>query len=352
LTRERIVLTSPGTWIAVDDDAVKRPFHYAVLAAISLFAVACSDDPKPKPASPPSASFRGVYTSTGDGRIGELAFLDDGTYVLRPSECHAVDCLEAGRASFDHAAKRLALGAHAFAVEVVTKGGDTSAGKIAPRDLVDRDAGLVDEAGVELTTITEAKLDGQPVQLVEQPAWPGIMPGTGPLRSPADGEVVTLHPGGNSVTVARPGDTPFVEDPALAQQYAGRANIYNSHGMPGILYGGIPESTVRSFLNDSTDPLIVASCFSGAGMSGGSTIRRLVSAYGSDPAAASRVYGCTGWTMASTQYGYACTGAWVDANQQAVPLVERMRLGLIQMRCGSNTIADQRPSWSDCHDPH
>jgi hypothetical protein len=327
---------------------VKRHFFFA------LFVLSGCADRSQAPETERAPSFQGVYTASGDGAVGDLAFADDGTYVLRSSGCHSVDCLEAGTASFDARAKTLTLGTRRLRVEVIAKSSATETeSSLRPRDLVERDGGLVDEAGVQMTeTVTEATLDGQPVQLVERPAWPGLMPGTAPLRSPADGEVFTAHPGGNSVTVAKPGDGAFTVDPAMAQQYAGRANIYNSHGMPGILYGGIPEGQVRSFLNESTQPLIVASCFSGTAMSGGSTIRRLVSAYGNDPAAASRVYGCTGWTMASTQYGYACTGAWVDANQQAVPLVERQRLGLIQMRCGSSTITDRRPSWDDCHDPH
>jgi hypothetical protein len=327
---------------------VKRSFLALTLGAVAACSYAASAPPAER-----AASFRGVYSATAEGGVGDIAFDDDGGYVLRARDCHSTSCLEAGTAAFDARAKTLTLGARTLRVEIVAKSKTSSPGALRPRDLVERDGGLVDEAGVQLTeTVIEATLDGQPVQLVEQPAWPGMMPGTAPLRSPADGEVFTSHPGGHSVTVARPGDPAFAADPALARMYAGRANIYNAHGMPGTIYGGIPEPQVRTFLNDSTDPLIVATCFGGTAMTGGSAIRRLVSAYGNDPAVASRVYGCTGWTIANTDVGFACTGAWVDANQQAVPLVDRQRLGLIQMRCGSNTITDRRPSWDDCHDPH
>jgi len=235
--------------------------------------------------------------------------------VLRPSHCRSVDCFEVGQPSFDARANTLTLGTRKFVVEILSKVGATEP-TLRPRDLVERDAGLNEDAGVELTeTVTDAKLNGQTVQLLRTPPWPGSIPGTGPLRSPANGEVTTVQPGGQSVTVARPGDTAFADDPLLAERYAGRANIYNAHGMPGTIYGGVPEEQVRSFLNQSTDPLIVATCFGAAAMSGGSAIRRLVSAYGDDPAVASRVYGCTGWTIANNDVGFACTGAWVDANQ-------------------------------------
>lgn len=338
--------------------------------ALSLLGVsACSDGTSTKDEGR-APSFRGLYTANGEGVIGDLAFTDDGGYVLRAQSCRSEDCLEAGKTSYDARAKTLTLGARTLRVEIVdeTRSIETT---VRPRDLVERDGGLVEDAGVALTeTVTEARLDGQGVRLVDgqqtlldagsdggsrnstTPPWPGSIPGIGPLRSPADTEVTTVQPGGNSVTVARPGDAAFADDTVMGPTYAGRANIYNSHGMPGILYGGIPEAQVRSFLNDSSDPLIVASCFSGAAMSGGSTIRRLVSAYADDPLVASRVYGCTGWTIVNTQVGYACTGAWVDANQQAVPLVDRQRLGLIQIRCARNTIEAGRPAWDECHDPH
>ena len=185
---------------------MKRSFSLGALAAVA-FVAACSSGANAganatTPETRSGASFRGVYGAAGAGPIGDIAFLDDGNYVLRPSDCHAVECVEAGATSFDAGAKRLTLGTRTFSVEIVAKVGTTSDEALRPRDLVDRDAGLVDDAGVPLTTVTEAKLDGQPVQLVEQPAWPGLMPGTGPLRSPADGEVVTLHPGGNSVTTS------------------------------------------------------------------------------------------------------------------------------------------------------
>jgi hypothetical protein len=162
------------------------------------------------------------------------------------------------------------------------------------------------------------------------------IPGAGSLKTPQNGERLTVHPPGNSVTVARPGDTPFVDDARIARRYAGVANIYNSHGLGAELDGRLPKGHLRKFLADPK-PLIVASCFSAAPMTGGSSIRRLVSAYGT-PGAASRVYGCSGFASADARSGFGCTGVWLDANGKAVPLVERRRLRLLQENCKVNTL--------------
>jgi hypothetical protein len=324
---------------------------------------------------------RGLYTATAPGPLGDLAIDDDGGYVLRPSTCRASGCLETGRATLDTHAKVLtlagALGAptRTLAVEVLTTT-SSSTTTLTPKNqpgggsLVEADAGALVEAGAStndgsvdvLETIEKATLDGQPVELVvhgsdggdggmtpndTSPPYPGSIPGTLALRAPSFGETTTVHPGGNSVTVATPNDPAFETDPQLAARYAGVANVYNSHGMPGMLVGGVPGDVVRGFLR-SDQPLIVASCFSAANMSGGSTIRRLVSAYGDDPSVASRVYGCTGWASALGTSALGCSGVWLDANHQAVPLVERERLGLAQMSCRRNVIVNGQPDWSDC----
>lgn len=177
------------------------------------------------------------------------------------------------------------------------------------------------------------------------PPYPGNIPGVGALRAPAGDEETTHHPGGNSVTVATPGDSAFTDDAQLAQRYQGVANLYNSHGTPGTLVGGVPTDTVRRFMQDDK-PLIVASCFSGAPMSGGSTIRRMASTYGGDP---ERIYGCSGYASGDDQSGLGCTGTWVNGNGRAVPPEERQRLGLNQYQCSRNTMNDEgRPVWSDC----
>ncbi len=180
------------------------------------------------------------------------------------------------------------------------------------------------------------------------PGWPGTIAGVGALKAPASTEETTVHPSGNAVTVASPGDPAFKDDAKLAAQYTGTANVYNSHGMPGTLLGGVPAETMKGFLADDK-PLIVASCFSAAPMSGGSTIRRVVSAYGDDPAVASRVYGCSGYASGDDANGLGCTGTWLDANGKAVPSTERDRLSLHQYQCSSNTFdKDGKPVWSDC----
>ena len=180
------------------------------------------------------------------------------------------------------------------------------------------------------------------------PGWPGTIAGVGALKAPASTEQTTVHPGGNAVTVASPGDPAFKDDAKIAEQYAGTANVYNSHGMPGTLLGGVPADTVKGFLADDK-PLIVASCFSAAPISGGSTIRRVVSSYGDDPAVASRVYGCSGYASGDDANGLGCTGTWLDANGKAVDSTERDRLKLHQYQCSSNTFDSKgKPVWSDC----
>jgi hypothetical protein len=189
--------------------------------------------------------------------------------------------------------------------------------------------------------------DGNGTSDPNDPQVRGSIPGVAPLGEPQSTEQTTVHPSGNSVTVAKPGDKAFSDDQAIAQNYEGVANIYNSHGAPGQLIGTVPEDQVRQFLQDDK-PLIVASCFSAARLSGGSSIRRMVSEYGTADDA-SRVYGCSGYASASSAQGFGCTGAWLDANGTAVSDDERQRLGLHQMRCNINTLDDtNRPSWDDC----
>ncbi len=179
------------------------------------------------------------------------------------------------------------------------------------------------------------------------PPYPGSIAGVGALRSPATDEQTTLHPSGNAVTVALPGDKAFADDGTLAKKYEGTANVYNSHGMPGQLLGGVPAETMQKFLADDK-PLIVASCFSAAPMTGGSTIRRVASAYGDDPGVASRIYGCSGYASGDSS-GLGCTGTWLDGNGRAVPPAERGRLNLNQYQCSTNTFDSAgKPVWSDC----
>jgi len=359
----------------------------AAVAVASVAGCSSAETRSDSATSTQPSALRGLYEATAAGPIGDLAISDDGGYVLRPSACHTSACLETGRATLDARAKKLVLegagGApsHAFAVEVLatTSRPATPSSVLTPKteltsssssgSLVGADSGALVEAGAStndgsadvLDTIESATIDGQPVALVMRgtmvdggptandasPPYPGSIPGTGPLRAPSNGETTTVHPGGGSVTVASPGDPAFATDPQLAARYAGVANVYNSHGMPGMLMGGIPADTVRDFLR-SDQPLIVAACFSGASMSGGSAIRRLVSAYGDDPSVASRVYGCTGWAAPVGSSGLACTGVWVDANNRAVPLVERQRLSLGQLQCRRNVVVNGVPDFSDC----
>lgn len=180
------------------------------------------------------------------------------------------------------------------------------------------------------------------------PPLRGSIPGVAPLKAPASSEETTEHPTGNAVTVAKPDDPAFKDDAKLAERYQGVANVYNSHGMPGTLVGGVPREDMERFLKDDK-PLIVASCFSGAPTQGGSTIRRVASTYSDDPSVASRIYGCTGFASGDEASGIGCTGAWVDGNGRAVPSSERDRLGLNQYRCNVNTLDDDyKPVWKDC----
>lgn len=364
--------------------------------ALAALLVSCGTS-RQGAGAPPSLSFRGLYTATGGGPIGDLAIADDGAYVLRPSGCYVDACLESGTAVFDASAKVLALDprnggpSRRMRVDVleatqestlaarITPSHDTGGSGGVPLTGGDGGASLVDEAGVALGAdagatlvsdggallagdVSSALLDGQPVQLWRGGAggtasngnatsapWPGVIPGVAPLRTVVGQEVTTDQPSGNAVTVAAPNDGAFSADSTIAQRYEGTANIYNSHGFPGGLVGGIPESDVRDYLNGSSLPLVVASCFGGASLTGGSTIRRLVSAYADDPSTASRVYGCTGFAASTASAGLVCSGTWVDANQQAVPDSERQRLQLHQVNCSTNTYGpDGQPIFSDC----
>lgn len=166
----------------------------------------------------------------------------------------------------------------------------------------------------------------------------GSIPGVAPLKAPAKDEENVMHPSGNAVTVAKPGDPPFATDDKLAEMVKGKANVYSSHGMPGTLVGGVPRETVEKFLKDDK-PLIVSSCFAGAPMAGGSTIRRMASTYSDDPSVTSRIYGCTGYGS-NGDNAFKCTGTWVDGNGKAVPKEERDRLGLQHNRCAVNTLTE------------
>jgi len=109
--------------------------------------------------------------------------------------------------------------------------------------------------------------------------------------------------------------------------------------MPGALIGGVPEDETKKLMNDGSKPLIVASCFSAAPMAGGSKIRRMVSTYADNPtAAAANTYGCSEYASGSAEDGIGCTGSWLTANGQAVPLVERQRLDLHQEGCAVNAL--------------
>lgn len=179
----------------------------------------------------------------------------------------------------------------------------------------------------------------------------GTIPGVAPLRAPASTEETTEHPAGNAVTVAKPGDPAFADDAKLAERYKGTANVFNSHGMPGTIVGGVPREKMEQFMKDDK-PLIVASCFSAAPTAGGSTIRRMASTYSDDPAVASRVYGCSGYAYGSDAGGLSCSGAWLDGNGRAVPTAERERLGLTHGRCNVNTLDSKgQPIERDCGNP-
>ena len=355
----------------------------ATLSLVTAALFGCAPDAvhrsAEKSASASDASevaFRGSYEATSaSGEVGTLAFLDDGSYVFRARDCHTSSCLESGTASLDARHETLTLKAsrgtdRTFRVEVLETSSSTATA-LSTRTLIEGDAGTLADAGTQLavdagqkladagTKLTEvvrqATLDGQPVELLDGangdggiggngnepfPAWPGKIAGVGPLDSPIYGNETTLvHPTGNAVTVADPKDPAFADDKELAAKYAGTANIYNSHGMPGKLIGGIPEAETRKLVNDDSKPMIVASCCSAAPMAGGSTIRRLVSTYADNPtSAASRTYGCSGYASGSAADGIGCTGSWLNANGQAVPLVERQRLGLHQEGCVVNSV--------------
>lgn len=343
-----------------------------VTAALLGCAPEASQGPTEKSATATRAAdvaFRGSYEATSaNGEVGTLAFLDDGTYVFRAHGCRTSSCLESGAASLDARHETLTLTAtrgtdRTFRVEVLATSASTATA-LSTRTLIEGDAGALTDAGQQLAVdagheltevVRQATLDGQPVELLDgvsrdggvggngnepSPVWPGKIAGVGPLDSPIYGNESTLvHPTGNAVTVADPEDPAFADDRELAAKYAGTANLYNSHGMPGKLIGGIPEAETRKLVNDDSKPMIVASCFSAAPMAGGSTIRRLVSTYADDPTStASRVYGCSGYASGSAADGIGCTGSWLNANGQAVPLVERQRLGLHQEGCVVNAI--------------
>jgi hypothetical protein len=177
-----------------------------------------------------------------------------------------------------------------------------------------------------------------------------MIPGVDPIFAPVDSQTTNAYPSGNVVAISRPGDPNFRAVGLLGNNFAGRANFYVSHGAPGVLEGGIPEAQVRTFLNGSNDPLIVLSCWAGAPLQGGSTIRRLVSAYANDPLLSPlRVYGCTGESFVDdVGQNLLCRGAWVDANQEAVPADERQRLNLRQFRCANPVHAPNAGFTEDC----
>jgi hypothetical protein len=301
--------------------------------AAALVACACShprSDSSSDPSSEPApndaqlmeaAVLRGLFSATSSGAIGDLALLDDGGYVLRPSSCAARECLDVGRATYDANARTLSL---------------------AP----DRQAATktlhVDEPRIEEGSVREATIDGQLV---------GLVAGDAALSTPRGSEEVVVYPLGNAVQVARSDDAAFIGEEMFSQRWVDKAYLYSSHGMPGKLFGGIAEDELRRFLADSTKRLIVAACFAGAPLVGGSTIRRLVATYASDPRMKSRVYGCTGFTFGDWEKGYECSGAWVDGNGKPVTLDERKKLALIQGNCERTTIdANGKPIFVLCHE--
>jgi hypothetical protein len=312
-----------------------------------------------------NALFRGVYIASSPGALAAIAIADDGTYVRVPRGCRSASCTEVGTTALDADGRYLVLTdarsrePRRLSVDVLeTTAATTTAAGVEPKDLAAPPAAtapdLVEGATPLISSVvTDARLGGQAVELLARSGpssgagngnavrspWPGRIPGVQPLGSWTNGDEATVvQPSGNAVTVATPGEPTFAYDAELAQTYVGTANLYNSHGLPGALEGGIPEDQVRRLLQNPDTPLIVASCFSGASLSGGSTIRRMVSAYASDPlVSASRVYGCTGFVYAHSAEGVDCSGTWVDANQRAVPDAERERLRLTQRGCSTNS---------------
>ena len=359
------------------------------VATSALFGCAGDSAPARSTTATSQLAFRGYYeAASATGEIGAISFLADGSYVFRAKSCQTSACLESGTATLDASRETLTLKAtrgttRTFRVDVLETT-SAAAAALSTRDFVEgTDASLVEagaaavdagqklvEAGQQLIgTVKDAKLDGQPVQLIEDasagdggapangneehPAWPGKIAGVGPLSSPIYGnETTTVQPTGNAVTVSDPKDKAFADDAALAAKYDGTANIYNSHGMPGALIGGVPEDETKKLMNDGSKPLIVASCFSGAPMAGGSTIRRMVSTYADNPtSAAAKTYGCSGYASGSAEDGIGCTGSWLNANGQAVPLIERQRLGLHQEGCSVNALdSDGQELVTGCKD--
>jgi hypothetical protein len=352
-----------------------------VVPTVAMLAAGCSESAEA--VGPGYAQFRGLYVATPSAAppanaVHAIAIENDGTYVLLTEGCGDDACLDIGTASLDASGTVLRLSnartgvERRLLVEVLTTTARSASSEtiLTPQDvttlvgdgpqrLVDGNEQAIQAAKVDGETLV---LDGKPATITEltngrqvNPPWPGKIAGVGPLLSSSCPSVPTVpQPFGNAVTVGMPNSAAFAGDDKVAAYYANAANLYNSHGIPGMLLCGIPEDQVKRLLNDSSKPLIVAACFSGALLEGGSTIRRLVSSYADDPlTTAKRVYGCTGETstllfrIPQPTNEVACTGVWVDANGHAVPLLERRRLGLEQGNC-TTTIPQFLLTEKDC----
>lgn len=383
----------------------------AIVTLLSLVASAGCSEAETGDGSrgPASRELRGLYIDTDDeGTLGDLAIVDDGVYVLRRHGCYERSCLEIGdsrveedatgaltlilKSARTHTERSLHVEVLAATDDLVADDGDRlaqqsraleiSTGTVSPQDTAlgasgDKSLTAGKQQVIEKTdggkpqklreTITAAKISKSLVSLDpdrknkplvgpngnDLAAPKGQLPGVLRLTGPTSSEQNLVHPPGSSITIAKKGDEAFSDDAAIALQYGDKANIYNSHGMPGALMGGVPGAKVKELLDGSKKPLIVASCFSGAPLRGGSTIRRLVSSYSKAPLAASeRVIGCTGFASGSTQGGLGCSGVWVNANGRALTEQERAGLSLRQNACARNTVDDSgQIVTADCKNP-